>query len=975
MKNSFLIALFCALELPLLSFGQEYSYTHYDIGQGLPGSRVYCITQDGKGFLWMGTESGVCRFDGRHFSNFTTKDGLPDLEVLQIFADSKGRIWMAPFRKSVCYYSDGTIHTEQNDPLLAKIHLNHNIESFAEDAAGNILMQERDALHLLLSDGSLLRYDSLDRAPIRMCLKVSASASGHFLAQVGERIIEFSEKGVLRSAHLPFTFDNPNDIALSPDYAVYKKATGCTEVRSLAADSVIATLRYDSLHDTHITSSIIADSLIYSNETVGSQEYNIHTGKTRRFLPGFMVTRAFRDMAGNTWFTTMGTGLFRLNSSDIQSVRFVPDRGGKASITSIGRVGNELWIGDDNHEVYLMSLPDHVLRGQHPFFYNTAHRVWFVGMLGKNRIIAGSDYGLTEGTSGWKFVREIPRSIKSVVRIDERRLLLGGAWGAAIFDMGDFQFRDMLWRERCTTVFYHSDTIYIGTLGGLYRSAGGRPPVFLGEKVPFLRRRISSITEAADGTLWIASYDDAGIIGFKNDRQVSTLGQEQGLTSDICRALLADGSTLWVGTDRGLNRVDPDRSGYRITAYTSEDGLSSDQINVLFADGPTIYAGTSEGLSFFDAGKKAVNEGCKLYLLSLVNSGRERIADTAGLDLPYTDRRVRFEFAGLSYRSAGEITYRYRMAGLDPVWRDTRQDVVEYPDLPSGEYEWQLMAVNKFGSQSRLITVPVRVATPFWKRSWVIVSVWMLSLLSIWLVVSWRVRWIRRQQRQKELLQQRMNELENTALKSQMNPHFIFNCLNSIQQSIFTGDVAGANRYIAGLAGLIRTTLNNSARAFVTVGEEVEYLSSYLELEKMRFKDKIDYEVIVDDSLDPASALIPPMLIQPYVENGLRHGLQFKSEGGGRLRIFLQKAADGLVVMVEDNGIGRRKAEGKREKDWRDRYPHAMSLTEDRIAILNKLYGDSAQVEVTDLRDEAGGAAGTRVLIRLPFLQESDLYF
>jgi ligand-binding sensor domain-containing protein len=975
MKNSLLFALFWVLGLPYFSFGQEYSYTHYDIAQGLPGSRVYCITQDREGFLWMGTENGVCRFDGRHFSNFTTKDGLPDLEVLQIFADSKGRIWMAPFRKSVCYYLNGIIHTEQNDSLLSKIHLNRNIESFAEDAAGDILMQERDALHLLRADGSLLQYDSLDHEPIRMCLKVSASASGHFLAQVGQRIVEFSAARVFKSVRFPFSMDNPNDIVLSPEYAVYKRASGKIDVRSLAADSVLETLGYDSLHDSHITFSIIADSLIYSNETAGSQEYNVHTGKTRRLLPGFMVTRVFRDMAGNTWFTTMGAGLFRLNSNDIQSVRFVPDRGGKASITSIGRVGNELWVGDDNHEVYLMSLPDHVLRGQHPFFYNTSHRVWFVGMLGKKRIISGSDYGLTEGTSGWKFVREVPRNIKSAVRIDERRLLVGGAWGAAIFDMGDFRFRDTLWRERCTTVFYHLDTIYIGTLGGLYRSVGGRPPVFLGAKVPFLRRRISSITEAVDGTLWIASYDDAGIIGYKNDRQVSTLGQEQGLTSDICRTLLANGSTLWVGTDKGLNRVEPVESGYRITPYTSEDGLASDQINVLFADGPTIYAGTSEGLSFFDAGKKAGNEGCQLYLLSLVNSGRERIADTAGLELPYTDRRVRFEFAGLSYRSAGEITYRYRMAGLDPVWRETRQDVVEYPDLPSGDYEWQLMAVNKFGSQSRLITVTVRVDTLFWKRAWVIVTVWLLSLLSLWLVVGWRVRWRRRQQREKEVVQQRMNELENTALKSQMNPHFIFNCLNSIQQSIFSGDVAGANRYIAGLAGLIRTTLNNSARAFVTVGEEVEYLSSYLELEKMRFKDKIDYELVVDGSLDPASVLIPPMLIQPYVENGLHHGLQFKTEGGGRLRIFMSKAAEGLVVVVEDNGVGRRRADAKKGKDWRDRYPHAMTLTEDRIAILNKLYGDSTTVEVTDLTDLAGGATGTRVVIRLPFLQESDLYF
>src|SRR5579862_2704923 len=103
MKNILVSCIFCILLSPHLSFSQEYSYTHYDIGDGLAGSTLYCITQDKAGFIWMGTEAGVSRFDGTHFINFTTRDGLPDLEILQVFGDSKGRVWMAPFRKAVCF--------------------------------------------------------------------------------------------------------------------------------------------------------------------------------------------------------------------------------------------------------------------------------------------------------------------------------------------------------------------------------------------------------------------------------------------------------------------------------------------------------------------------------------------------------------------------------------------------------------------------------------------------------------------------------------------------------------------------------------------------------------------------------------------------------------------------------------------------------------------------------------------------------
>jgi ligand-binding sensor domain-containing protein len=992
-KRTILFVLLFGLGTRYGCFSQEYSYTHYDAGQGLAGSRVYCITQDKFGFIWVGTENGVCRFDGSHFSIYTTKDGLPDLEVLQIFADTRGRVWMAPFRKSVCYYLDGRIHTEQNDSLLARVHLNQNIESFAEDASGNILMQERNALHLLRRDGSIVYYDSLDHAPIA-CLKVSTSASGHFLAQTGRKVVEFSGEGAFGSVDIPIPppfLDHTNNIALSPHYLVYKSAPGGYTIRSLSGNTVVQ-CRYDSVHNSHVSFSIIGDSLIYSNETSGSLEYNVNTGRRRRFLEGIVVSKTFEDRTGNTWFTTLGSGLYRLNSNDIQTVHLAPDAGGRSGITAISRLGNELWVGDDRDELYVLSLPGHVLEARHPFFYNMPTRICFIDSVGGNRIVTASEFGMTEGTRGWKFIRELPNSVKSAALIDSRRLLIGGSWGAGIFDLVNFRFTEILWQERCTAVFYHADTIYVGTLNGLYRSTGGQSPVFLGDKVPFLRRRISRITEAADGVLWIASYDDAGIIGYKDGRCVASLGRQQGLTSDICRTLLADGSVLWVGTDKGLNRVELDKPGYPTTPYTFQDGLGSDLINTLFVDGTTTYVGTEDGLSFFDKKRPAGSESCLLYLTSLGNSGRERIGDTSRLELPYTDKRVRFEFVALSFRSAGEITYRYRMLGLDTVWRETRENVVEYPDLPSGTYEWQLMAVNRFGNRSRLLTVPVRVDIQFWKRTWVLVSVWLLSILASWGAVSLRVRWIRRRQREKEALQQRMNELESTALKSQMNPHFIFNCLNSIQNSIFSGDVRSANRYIAGLAGLIRMTLNNSSRTFVSIGEEVEYLCSYLELEKMRFKDKIDYELTVDETLDRAVVLIPPMLIQPYVENGLHHGLHHKKEGRGTIKVRLQRWEDGLLVTVEDNGVGRPAGMGESERGAQvgersvgegkrvarevgrvarevkrgEHSPKGMSLTEDRIAILNKLYGDKTRLEIIDLKDAEGRPAGTRIEIRLP---------
>src|SRR3984957_9263711 len=183
MRYAFLLTIALLTLISYSSFSQEYSYTHYDITEGLAGSTVYCITQDKDGFIWVGTETGVSRFDGTHFKNFTTNDGLPDVEILEMFSDSRGRVWMAPFRKSVCYYFQGKIHNQDNDTLLRRMHFKGNVENFAEDAAGNILIQESSALHMLGSRGSVTEFDSINHRPITGCHAISRSLQGHFLVQ------------------------------------------------------------------------------------------------------------------------------------------------------------------------------------------------------------------------------------------------------------------------------------------------------------------------------------------------------------------------------------------------------------------------------------------------------------------------------------------------------------------------------------------------------------------------------------------------------------------------------------------------------------------------------------------------------------------------------------------------------------------------------------------------------------------------
>jgi len=211
-----------------------------------------------------------------------------------------------------------------------------------------------------------------------------------------------------------------------------------------------------------------------------------------------------------------------------------------------------------------------------------------------------------------------------------------------------------------------------------------------------------------------------------------------------------------------------------------------------------------------------------------------------------------------------------------------------------------------------------------------------------------------------------MMELEHTALQAQMNPHFIFNCLNSIQQYIFNQDVFEANKYIAGFSKLIRATLQNSSKAFIPLSDEISYLSGYLALEKLRFKEKMDYSIEVDPELDDRICIIPPMLIQPYVENSMRHGLRHKSVGNGYIHIKFERSGNRLFVTVEDNGIGRKKAAVFKTREHIEYQSKGMALTENRIRMMNSKYNSGIVIRVVDLEDQAGQPAGTRVVMEFP---------
>ena len=963
--HPFLTFLFLLL-LPYSSFSQEYSYTRYDVKDGIAGSTIYCITQDKDGFLWMGTEGGVSRFDGSHFSNFTLKDGLPDIEVLQIFADSRGRVWMAPFTRSICFYYQDKIHNQENDPVLKQIPIRSGIVGFAEDKNGNILIAEKTVLHLLTPGGQIKNIDTIEGSSMETSA-VSKGPDGNFLVQDKNNIYRFANDRFtcfakdLQSEYPRYNY--PTYICINPQLIGWRASLIKYKFYSMRLNKTIeAEMEHKPFR--HVSLSAVGDSLIYCNGSQGTTEHNIATGAVRNFQIGGSVSRTFRDDEGNTWFTTLGLGLFRLNSNDIRHIPLQTKNAAQNGASMVCRIDNDLMVGTTHTMLFRIALPSFRNDGGHAVLNSDLDEIYYVEKLKDSCLLVGTTSVLFQYPH--PLLRVFPRfSVKAAIPKNDSEVLACGREGVCVFNKRNLRIKDVLWRERGTALCYFGDSTYFGTLNGLYLVKQGQTPEYWGVYDPLMGKRISSIIRAPDGILWIATYG-GGIIGWMNGRRVALLTTSQGLNSDLCRALYLHDRTLWVGTDKGLNKVELGHPGYPVTSYTSSDGLSSDIINVVYADSSMVYVGTPAGLDFFDADHVGNASACRLTLLGIINSGKNRLADTTSLRLPYKDNNIRFEFAGISYSSAGNISYRYRLLGLDSTWRTTKETFLEYPTLPFANYTFQLQAINKFGRVSRMLSIPFTVATPYWKTMWFDVGALLLFLFATWLFVTLRIKQIRHRQAEQEELHKRLADTERMALQAQMNPHFIFNCLNSIQQYIFDQDIQIANKYITGFARLIRATLNNSSKPQISLADEVDYISAYLSLEKLRFKEKMNYIVEVGPSLQDEidNIQIPPMLIQPYVENSMRHGLRHRAGDGGFIRIEVTEQGDDLVFVIEDNGIGREQAARYKTREHIEYQSRGMSLTADRIRLININNGSGIRVEVIDLKNPLGEAIGTRVEIR-----------
>ncbi len=480
--------------------------------------------------------------------------------------------------------------------------------------------------------------------------------------------------------------------------------------------------------------------------------------------------------------------------------------------------------------------------------------------------------------------------------------------------------------------------------------------------LPFMD--VYSITEDANH-IWLSTSSGVYKIQYHEGDHLNSV-QVADISSN---SAISDGKEyLWIATASSIIRVNVQNHSSQI--FTETSGLPNpgrhgyDKIDII-RDNQIFLAGRKYFALFNSSELNITPEAPTPYFVNASVDGIQTPLSGLGLSLNYLSihpdqNSISIDFSAISYSSQINNHFRYRLEGANDDWiaSSGQGNGPTYVNLNAGEYRFLVEVGSDDEGWSAPAILEISVGEYWWQKSWVHLLLALAGIGALIAVYQFRLNRIRKNS---EVQLQIMN-LEKKALQAQMNPHFIFNAMNSIQHFMANKDEKNAMFYLNRFGKILRSILDNSSKSFVTLKSELEMLENYIMLESLRFEDAFEYKIDVDRSLDYNDIKIPGFIIQPVVENAIKHGLLPK-DGGGMLHITLKQSEGMVNCIVEDNGVGRNNEGSTHKND--ERISMGLTILRSRLKMYNAPSSEEVLV-IEDLHSDDGSPSGTRVMIKLP---------
>lgn len=938
-------------------WAQQYPLYRYSEEEGLSHANVYRITQDEKGFLWFSTNFGLSRFDGRRFLNYHTSDGLGSNMVLSMSEDRQGQKWVGTFGSGLSVLNQ----TGRFNPAAYNNSLPKNI-LFSEEWRDARWIIGTDTVRTLFLErnGSVKRFLLPGRSGhcVTFYKMVRWKDAIYFLTDGGIYQADASYQLVPFLTEIASGKVTDMQVAGAGDFWIGKEGEILHVVQNKLQESF--PLKGDEVTDMQLDrhgrlwiSAADEGILLIEQHQLRNLSANVSIGNV-------LINDIFEDREGNIWFATHGEGVFRLNSLDF--VRYgIEKRLMNAYCKALAPYGGDVYIGSFGnvslwHEGKLQPVPIPDVK-RHVFIY-------FIRII-DGELYIGTPFGLLRKRIGADAGTMLNPRKSSVGTLCMCRDAAGKIWLGSYSDLYwlnvDFLEKvtdghpptgkriNAVWADK-------TGTLWLGTEAGIYLRQGQAD--FQQLAAEGLGAVNSIYEDSASGDIWFAA--DNALAVYRNTK-LTIVAKAQNTSPEKFNTITGDtAGNIWAGSINGLLRIAP--KTLTVREYKTDLG----EVLSIYCAGEQLFLGTVNGLSLIRPSGVDDKQAPVVYITAAVTDTAQ-IYFPQSLRLPYRANKLRLEFSGLYFRFPKSVDYRYKIEGLDSNWRLTGNTSIEVPALPPGTFRFVVSARKNGGVWGKAAVLPITVATPLWRQPWIIGLSALLGLLLLYLIIRALVGRIERRKRRQLLLFNKMLYLKQQALGALINPHFIFNAMNSIQHYLNRADNKKANKYLADFAGLIRLTLQHAQDAFIALDTEVARLQLYLSLEQLRTGPDLQFRIELDEQLKHRQCLIPNMVLQPYVENAIWHGIIPKDAPGMLLIRCALSEPSIITVEISDDGVGYSEEAAKGKPG-----SLGMSLTAERLELLQRLFDKTYTVSVRTLKDANGKAAGTTVKLVLPCLSSQQ---
>jgi ligand-binding sensor domain-containing protein/signal transduction histidine kinase len=958
---------------------QHYSFSTFSLEQGLPQSQVSAIVEDHYGYLWVGTLGGLARFNGKNFQNFTQENGLLSNRVTSLNSIDSS-VWIG-HDNGISSFQNKTFSNwnfgkeNKNNPISSVLSFQQKIIGGSNGSGLYVLEKNNQFRNIKLNSADknrvrgLLAKDGVLYIATRGGLLTSTNLRDfNSITFQGETI---NVSSILEHEHeIILATYNLGILHLNPKTGIVTKRIQLDDdigIRNLVIDNSknIWCTSFDGIYRISISGNI---QLI--DETKG--------------LPLNALSSIYKDKNGYLWIGSEGKGLFKFNGDQFVSYTAKQGLNSELIVSTLHINENLVLLGSYDKGLLLFNKKTRIFET----IADKDETIWALYKDKKGSIWIGSENGLFTFDINKKTLKviqtEYPDLKITSFFSDDAYLWAGSNLGLVRIQLENHQVKMIAPRERdelgtIRHVARFQNKLICASDNGLFTYDGSF------KRYLDINKKVYCITFDKNEKLWIGTDNGLYFTDGKSMKPIylSSLPSSRFINFIQCRE-----NKTFVGTNNGIYVLEfnPKTKKFTNTHFGVNEGLLNLETNINsagFDKNNTLWFGTTEGLVQFDYNKNKELSSSNPFLTlkslkvnfedldySTVQHQLNAQNELISLILPFNKNNLLLELEGVSTQEGNTIRYQYFVDGLDEKWSPFfSNNEISLSNLPAGQYAIRIRAVGSNDLFSNEYILSLTITPPFYKTWWFIGIIIMITLFIIRSLFKMRIR-KEKEKNEKEKLEftSRLLALEQQSLNASMNRHFIFNSLNSIQYFINTQDRVSANRYLTNFAKLIRKNLDSSNQhgGMVPLSEEIERLELYLSLESMRFKDRFEFKIHTN-GVDLESVLVPAMLLQPFVENSIIHGILPIEDRKGEINIDLKQLNDVLEITIEDNGIGIENSLKKKQAQYGDHKSQGMEITSKRIELLKKLKGQDFVLEGPFQRDKINRSLnGTYVLLKIP---------